>query len=294
MRPPALVAAGFLVIVAVAWGAIPLIVREDVPASQLVAARVWLGGAALVAVLGVQRRLVLPRHHAGSLIVVGVLRAAHWATFFLALKATTVAVTLAVLYLGPIAAAVVAPRLLGESPRAGAYAGLGLAFVGVILVVQPWTDETTGVTADGVAWAAVSAVLLAAVMLVAKPVADEAGGLVVATGELVVAAVVLSPWAVVAATEARTYWWQFILLGVVLTGFAGVLYWTAMGSLAVSTVSVLMHLEPASAAVWALLVLDEQPGTLAWLGIAAVIAGGILAVASSRRDEVMAPGTGAG
>jgi len=289
MRRPQLIAAMLLVTVAVAWGAIPLIVREDIAASQLVAARVWLGGAALVGLLAVRRRLFVPKDHRRRLVAVGVLRAAHWATFFLAIKATTVAVALAVLFLGPIAAAVIAPRMLGESPGLRSYLGLAVAFTGVVLVVQPWADESAGVTLDGVLWSAISAVLLAGVMRLAKPAADELGGLVVATAELVVAAIVLAPWAAVAATHAVAFWWQFLVLGVVLTGFAGALYWTAMGRLSVATVSVLMHLEPASAALWALLVLDEQPGFFAWLGVAMVVAGGIMAVSSLRGPAAVTP-----
>ena len=55
--------------------------------------------------------------------------------------------------------------------------------------------------------------------------------------------------------------------------------------LTVTTVSVLMHLEPASATLWALVVLGEQPGVVAWLGIAAVIGGGIMAVSGTRGEE---------
>jgi drug/metabolite transporter (DMT)-like permease len=274
-----------LIAVAVSWGAIPLIVREDIPALQLVAARVWLGGAALVALLALQGRLRIPTTHRFRLLTVGALRAAHWVAFFLALKATTVASSLAVLYLGPIAAAVVAPRLLGEPASARAYGGLAVAFTGVVLVVQPWNRGETGVTVEGIIWAAVSAVLIGAVMLVAKPAAETLGGPTVAAAELLVAAALLSPWAVAAAGDATTYWWQYLVLGVGLTGIAGALYYASMGVLTVTTVSVLMHLEPASATLWALVALGEQPGVVAWLGIAAVIAGGIMAVSGTRGEE---------
>lgn len=284
MRRSQLVAVVMLVGVAIGWGAIPLIVREDIPASQLVAVRVWLGGAALLAVLGLRDGLHVPTTHRGRLLAVGVLRAAHWAAFFLAIKATTVAVALAVLYLGPIGAAVVAPVLVGDPSPRRALIGIALAFSGVVLVVQPWSDRGD-VTLEGVAWAALSALLIAAVMLVAKPAADAHGGLVVATAELVVAAIVLTPWAVSAATQSFDSWPQFVILGVGLTGLAGALYWTAMGRLSVATVGVLMHLEPASATVWAMLVLGEQPGALAWVGIAAVIAGGMMAVSGVRGEE---------
>ena len=73
----------------------------------------------------------------------------------------------------------------------------------------------------------------------------------------------------------------------ILTGLAGWVYWEAMGRLPVATVSVIMYLEPASAVVWAMLFLSETPDLLAWIGIALVLAGGLLAgSAQSRYREV--------
>ncbi len=122
-------------------------------------------------------------------------------------------------------------------------------------------------------------------MLVAKPAASALGGLVVATGELTVASIVMAPWAVQAVQESLEFWPQLLVLGAVLTGIAGWVFWGAMRRLPVAFVSVIMYLEPASAIVWALLFLDETPDALAWLGIALVLGGGILAGLSATRTE---------
>jgi drug/metabolite transporter (DMT)-like permease len=50
-----------------------------------------------------------------------------------------------------------------------------------------------------------------------------------------------------------------------------------MRRLPVAVVSVIMYLEPASAVVWAAIFLDETPEVLTWLGVAMVIAGGVIA-----------------
>jgi len=276
-----------LAVVAVSWGAIPLIVRGDVPWQHLVASRIWLGAATLLVILVVRGGLRLPAMHRGRIAVSGVLLAVHWSSFFLAITETTVAIALALLYLGPITASSLAPRLLGERIVPRVYIGLGIASVGVLAVVQPTGGESSPL---GILAAVVSGATLAALMLIAKPAAQAVGALVVATGELVVAAIVLTPWAVAAAVESSGYWLQMLVLGVFLTGIADLVYWQAMGRLPMAGVSVLMYLEPASAVVWAALFLGEKPGMLAWVGIALVIIGGaVSASAAARGPEAVAP-----
>lgn len=270
-----------LAAVVVSWGAIPLIVRGDVPWQQLVAARVWLGATTLVVVLGLQGRLRLPSQHRARVGLSGVILAAHWSSFFLSLTETTVAIALAVLYLGPVVASAVAPRVLGERPAPQVYAGLAIAMVGVLAVVRPGGETS----ALGLTAAIFSGLTLALLMLVAKPAAAALGGLVVATGELVAASLVMAPWAVQAATESLEFWPQLVVLGTVLTGVAGWIFWGAMRQLPVAFVSVIMYLEPASAIVWAMLFLDESPDAVAWIGIALVLAGGVLSGLSATRAE---------
>lgn len=274
-------AALLLAAVAVAWGAIPLIVRGDVPWQHLVASRIWLGAATLIVILLIRGRRRLPRRHRGRIVVSGLLLAVHWASFFLAVTETTVAVALAILYLGPVTASALAPWVLGERVRPQVYVGLGIALVGVLVVVRP--EAPVGVS--GVLAAIVSGATLAALMLIAKPAAESVGPLVVATGELTIAAVMLTPWAIEAAVESSGSWPQMVVLGVLLTGIADLIYWRAMQRLPVAGVSVLMYLEPASAVVWAAVFLSEPAGLAAWLGISLVLTGGLLSAGSWTRAD---------
>jgi drug/metabolite transporter (DMT)-like permease len=276
------VAAAALAALAVGWGAIPLFVREDIPWQHLVASRVWLGAVTLVALMAVTGRLRLPEEGRGRIVVAGVLLALHWASFFWAVKLTTVAVALAVVYLGPVGAAAAAPWALGESVSRHVYGGLALAFAGVVIVARPGT----GATLSGVAAAAVSAAAIAGMMLISKPALPLAGPLVVSAGELVAAAVVLSPWAWGAAGAVVAHPLPVLTLGVVFTGFSYFLYWSVMNRLPVAVVSVLMHLEPASAVVLAVIFLAERPDALQWLGIGMVIAGGLVAARDAAVEEV--------
>ena len=276
-----LTAALALGVVALAWGAIPLFVRNDVPSTGLVGVRVTFGALALIGVAAALQRLEIPKVKRGRLVLSGILLALHWVTFFESLKYSPVAVALAILYLGPIAAAILAGPFLGEQVSARLWAALGVAAFGTLLVVQPWAQQEDGaVTTRGIVMAVISAALLTALLLVGKPVAKVLGGLTMAIGELTVASVVLIPATYGALTEYPEEMLSFLVLGAVLTGFAGFVYWESMRRLPMATVSVIMYLEPASAVVWAAVFLDEVPNATAWIGVGLVLAGGAMAAST--------------
>ncbi len=283
MRTARSLAIGSLVLLAIAWGAIPLFVRAEIPSSHLVAMRVTLGAVVLVLFSMATRRFTFPRLRWRGIVLLGAVLAAHWLSFFMALNLTTVAVTLAILYIGPVLAAVLSGPVLHERVSRSALIGLGVAVVGTLFVVRPGS----GATVAGVAVAAISGVLLAAIMLLGKPLAAGLGGLVVATWELVVASVILAPFTVQAVRESGEFWPQFVLLGAVFTGLAGVVYWTSMRRLPVAVVSVIMYFEPASAVVWASLFLGEQPDPLTWLGVVLVVGAGTIATWGVADEEAV-------
>jgi drug/metabolite transporter (DMT)-like permease len=283
MRTTRAIAIGLLVLLAIAWGAIPLFVRVDIPPSHLVAMRVTLGAVVLVLFSTATGRFTIPRRRWRGVTLLGAILAAHWLSFFMALNLTTVAVTLAILYIGPVLAAVLSGPVLHERVSRHAFVGLAVAVVGTLFVIRPGS----GATVAGVVVAAISGALLAAIMLLGKPLAADLGGLVVATWELVVASVLLAPFMVQAVRESGEYWPQFIVLGAVFTGLAGVVYWTSMRRLPVAVVSVIMYLEPASAVVWAALFLGEQPDPLTWLGVVLVVAAGTIATRGVPDEEAV-------
>lgn len=272
---------------AVGWGAIPLIVREDVPWQGLVTTRVWLGAATLLTIMVLRGKLGLPATHRPQIAIAGVLLAVHWATFFWAIKLTSVAVALSVVFLGPVSAAVLAPRFLGEQVRSRVYGALAVAFSGVVLVVAFEGGETSEAPWQGVLIAVVSALTVAALLLVSKAAVDAVGPLVVTTGEMIAASVVLSPFLGPAVRGTLDNPVPLVILGVLLTGLGFLVFWTATRELPVAVVSVLMHVEPASAVVLALIFLDEIPATWQWVGIGLVITGGLMAAGEGVEEEVL-------
>ncbi len=130
-------------------------------------------------------------------------------------------------------------------------------------------------------------ITVAALLLVSKAAVDAVGALVVTTGEMITASIVLSPFLGAAARGIRDDPIPLLILGIVLTGLGFLVFWTATRELPVAIVSVLMHIEPASAVVLALMFLDETPAAWQWVGIGLVIAGGLMAAGEGAEEEVI-------
>ncbi len=64
-----------LALLAVAWGAIPLLVRTDIPSTHLVAMRVTLGAVVLLVYTAATSRISLPKTGRGRLVLLGVVLA---------------------------------------------------------------------------------------------------------------------------------------------------------------------------------------------------------------------------
>ena len=276
--------------VAAAWGTIPLIVRNvDLPAEQLVAARLWLGAIPVLGWLFRRGDRRLPRAEVARVVTLGVVLAGHWAAFFWSLKTTTVAIALVLVYLAPVLLALLAPRILNEPGDTGTWIAVAMAMTGVVLVARPGGGATVAGTTAGL----LAGASLAAIILIGKPIAQRVGGLRLAAYEHTVAALVMTPWAVGALFEvpweepgnpsALDTWWQLLILGVVLTGISSVFYWMSVSRLPATSVGVIMYTEPASAVVWAALFLGETPDPYAASGVLLVIAAGIMVVVGRRR-----------
>ena len=257
-----------------------MIVRSvDLSSQELVAMRLWLGALPLLAILltrGVPR---LSASHWWRIVGLGALLAFHWVAFFWSLNTTTVAIALVLVYLAPVAMATLAPLVLGEPLRARAGVALTVALAGVILVARPGE----GATVEGVISGLVAAGTFAGLVLAGKPIAQQIGPLRLAALETSVAAVFTTPWMLSALPDVDQSWWQLAILGVILTGLAGFVYWRSVTVLPVATVAVVSYMEPASAVVWAALFLGEAGDIITWLGVILVLAAGAAAGVQGRR-----------
>jgi drug/metabolite transporter (DMT)-like permease len=188
---------------------------------------------------------------------------------------------------------VASPVVLGEPVSRRVVGALGLALAGSVLLLGPGTD---GVEPVGVVYAVLAAVLLAALVLNAKVLSPVYGGLRLSLAQVTVATVVLVPVAVLGDGEwpATGDLGWVLLLGVVYTGLALVIYLGALGRIPAVHTSVLSYLEPLSAAVLGWAVLDESLGLGTVVGGLLVIAGGLVILGEPGADDVVVSPEAAG
>ena len=267
---PALVVAG----VAVGWGTIGVIVRQlDLPAVAIVASRLWIGALTLGLVLALRRGAGrgAPVDRAGRTrtVLCGLVLAGHWVALVAALQQAPIGVVLLVTYLAPVGVAVLAPRTLGEVVEPVTVAALALAVVGVALVAWPSLGTPD---AEGLVLAGVAGALLVFLLLVNKPLAVAYSALPLAFTQFLVAGAALVPVAAFAGWGSpRLAWLWLVVLGVVHTALADVLFLGALARMPASRAGVLLYLEPASAVAFGWLLLGEVPEP-------AMVAGGVLIV----------------
>jgi DME family drug/metabolite transporter len=226
-----------------------------------------------VAVTGRRDLLRVPRP---AVLLLGVLLAAHWATYFGAIKETSVASANLITYANPILMAFISPWLLGERSGPVTVVCLAASVVGIAIIgLFGPTSGSGAVRPLGLVLAGASAVSYAFLITCLKRWSAGVETVRVVLWQSIVAAVVLSPFAVTAdhgGLGARE-WLYLVLLGVVLTGLSGLAYVSALRWVAATDAGILAYMEPVSAALLAVALLGEE---LTW----AIAAGGALIVAA--------------
>lgn len=266
---------------ALSWGVIGIIVREvDLPAMAIVFWRVGLSAAAVAALLVVARRRDLFDLRGNrAAFGLGLLLAAHWSLYFGAIKETSVASAVLVTYAAPIFMALIAPVLIGERVPRISLAALAISVAGIALVTLSGGEGGGDVRALGVGLAVLAAITYALLIVLVKRWAAGVHPVTFVLYESTTAALVLSPAALAGglALEAEEIGY-LLLLGVVLTGLAGVAYIGALRWVPATSAGILAYMEPVSAAVLAALVLGEALGPGVVVGGLAIAGAGVAVV----------------
>ncbi len=250
---PALQAAVLMIVMTIA--SVPIMLRDRVrarPTAAQWAAVAWLGvGDALNAAL-----------------------------FFAAYQRTSVAIAVLTHYLAPIFVALAAPFALGEKATARTFASVGVAFTGLLLLLQPWGAEIPRGALVGAALGAGSAFFYASNVLVNK----RLGSAFSASELMFFHGLVATPMllAFVPAEAYRNVPWPAVF--VVVAGalgpgtLGGLMFVWGLRRIPASQASVLTLLEPFVAVTLAALVMGQRVGLLAVAGGALILTGALLVV----------------
>jgi drug/metabolite transporter (DMT)-like permease len=284
------------------WGTIPVLAREvPLPASLLVAGRLWTASVCLAAIVWWRRRASRKAQastaHAGSraqasgdpalfsirpilCLTVGAVLAFHWLALFAAYKRAPAGTVILIVYLAPIGVAILAPVLIGERFGRHTAFALAVATAGFALLAAP-TVRAAGAT--GLAYSLVAAVLFVFLIVLSKPLASAYGGTQLALMEMTVAGLILIPVVAAAHWPApdRSWLW-LVVLGLVHTAIGTGLYLAALARLPATHVGILGYLEPVGVVICAWIFLGQRPAFETVFGGIIVTAAGIGLVIGSR------------
>jgi inner membrane transporter RhtA len=212
-------------------------------------------------------------------IALGVVTAGVTMLFMAAIERLPLGTASALEFLGPLGVA-------AWRGRGAARTWSGLAAVGVLLLTQPWTGEADVL---GVAFALGAAMCWAAYILLTQRVGDEVAGIAGLAISMPVAALVATLVAGPGVFSRLTP--EILVVGLGLAILLPVVPFAfellALRRLTTAAFGTLMSLEPAIAMVIGYLVLQQELGLVAVLGIGCVVVAGLGAERSGARTDEM-------
>ena len=268
----------------IAWGFVAVLGGSiALGAGPLAFLRLALAVATLAFVALLSRRLPLlrPGSHLFVLVALGAVQATHWWLFFETVKRGSVALAVLTFYTAPLFLAVLAPLFLPERLSRVALVALVPGGIGVALVALAGNDGAAFgwvALSSGIASALTFAVLL---ILSKSLLHHRVAPLTITFWSCLVGTIVLIPLLPFAGSvlpDDAAEWGAVLLLGVVFTALATLLYMWLLDHVTAQAAGVLTFLEPVSAIVLAWLLLEQSLSPLALVGGALVLCAGIFVV----------------
>ncbi len=250
----------------------------------IVFGRTFFASLALAALLWVSKTKI--RIKSGKdllvLIIIGVILALHWFSFFQSIKVSTVAIGLLTFSTFPLFVTFMEPYFFQERLTLFNIAMAMLVFIGLILVI-PSFDLQNNIT-QGVIWGVTSGFTFAVLSLLNRKYVGTYQSSVIALFQNGVAALVLLPFVLVAEIAIQP--WDYALipfLGVFCTAAAHTLFIKGLKQTKAQLASLIAGLEPVYGILLALIVLKEIPTLRTWIGGTVIL--GTIFLATVRRKS---------
>jgi drug/metabolite transporter (DMT)-like permease len=251
----------------------------------IVLGRAAFAVAALTVVLGRARRWQrLETQDWGRLIGAGILLAAHWVSFFIAVKMAGVAVATLGFASFPAFTVLLEGLVYRERIRRNEILMVLLVSVGLVLVT-PTFDPASQAT-GGLLWAMFSGLTFAVLSLVNRAGGSRVPPVQAALCQNAVVALCLLPaaWPQLPAVSAMDWLW-IGLLGVFCTGLAHSLFVASLAVVKARTAAVVFALEPVYGIAFAWVIFSETPTLRMLLGGVLIL----VAIVLSSRSKAPAP-----
>jgi drug/metabolite transporter (DMT)-like permease len=222
--------------------------------------------------------LTLPQKHDYLvMLLLGILLAAHWVTYFHAMQIASIAVGAIALYTFPVITVFLEPLFHGERPHiVDIISGLAVLF-GIYLLVP--SVELNNQTTQGVFWGVLSALLFALRNIIQGKHCSHISARHALLYQSMIVVVVLLPFAGNVIPEVSSFqWWQLLLLGIVFTALPHTLFAHSLLYLKAKTTSLVACMQVFYATLFAAIVIGEIPAVT-------TVAGGVIIVAAAMYES---------
>ncbi|MDZ7805282.1 DMT family transporter [Thiohalophilus sp.] len=213
-------------------------------------------------------------------LLLGVLLAGHWVTYFHAMQVSSIAVGVIALYTFPVITVFLEPLFHGERPHwIDVISGAGVVFGIYLLVPEFHLDDTT---TRGVLWGILSALLFSLRNIIQGRYFNRYPAKQALMYQILITIVVLLPFgSAVIPQVSSVQWGQLLLLGVVFTALPHTLFAFSLRHFKAKTASLVACLQVVYATLFAAWVLGEWP-------VLTTVAGGVIVVTAAMFETYMA------
>ncbi|WP_047979768.1 DMT family transporter [Ornithinibacillus contaminans] len=264
------------VLVMLIFGSIGLFVRNiDLSSSEIALFRGLIGGVFLIGasfILKQKIKLRISKRNLFLLIFSGSALGFNWIFLFESYQHTTISNATLSYYFAPVFVMILAPIMLKERWTWKKGVSIAIAMIGLFLVIQP----ENGISSDtynhsvGIIYGLLAAVLYASVIMMNKfmQVLSDFETTVI---QLVVASIILLPYVLftedmnIADLGIQSIG-LLVVVGIVHTGLAYLLYFASMKKISGQTIGILSYLDPISAVIMATILLQESMSILQMIG----------------------------
>lgn len=246
--------------------------------SAIVAARTIMGSLLLAGILFVRRQKpdwMQVRKNMGMLVITGIVMGLNWMFLFIAYQYTSVSVATLAYYCAPVLVLFLSPVLLREKLRWPGLVGIVAAVIGMLLVNGAHTGGKDPVR--GLVYGLLAAIFYAGVILLNKritevPVVEKTLMQLLAAGIVMGSYTLITEGSSLQVPQGKGLA-ALLVIGIVHTGIAYLLYISSMTELSGQTVALCSYIDPASALVFSAVFLQEHLTGTQLLGAALILGG---------------------
>lgn len=282
------------VIAVLLYGTIGFILHfvENVPSSIVVMCRAIIGTIFIGMYILLSRNKVDWKTIKKNLLwiaISGISLGSNWIFLFEAYTCTSVAIASLCNYMAPIFVLALSPFLFKEKIGLKKILCVVAAVIGIVLVSGVITGDPADMNPKGMGLGLLSSLGFVFLLICNKKIKDI-GPYDKTLSQLFFAAATVTPYAIL--TNLKTFHISevgavsiilVLVLGIVHTGIAYILYFDSIGAIPVATVAVLGYLEPVLSILLSAFALREATGWFVWIGAVLIIGAAVVSEVTGKK-----------